>query len=218
MPGTLSHRLSATDAAFLYLERPNTPLHIGSPAVYEGPIPFDRFVSHLNSRMPLIPRYRQRVASVPLSWAHPPWEDDPDFSIRRHLHRVTLPAPGTDEQLRELTTRLFAQPLDRNKPLWEMFVVHGLERNRSAIVSKVHHCMIDGVSGIELLVATLDISPEPAPPPDDDNWAPKPLPSMTERLTSAFWDNAREQMSLAREFQEGVFNPRPRIQQGLDLL
>jgi diacylglycerol O-acyltransferase len=218
MPSTLSHRLGATDAAFLYFERPNAPLHIGSLAVYDGHVPFELFVSHLNSRMPLIPRYRQRVTAVPLSLAHPTWEDDPDFSIRRHIHRVTLPAPGTDEQLRELTTRLAAQPLDRNKPLWEMFVVHGLEHNRTAIVSKVHHCMIDGVSGIELLVATLDISPEPAPPPEDDNWSPKPLPSLGERLTQAFWDNAYEQVNRARDFQEGILNPLPRIQQGLDVL
>lgn len=218
MPGTLSRRLSATDAAFLYFERPNTPLHIGSLAVYEGHIPFEHFVSHLNSRMPLIPRYRQRVASVPLSLAHPTWEDDPDFSIRRHIFHMTLPAPGTDDQLREMATSLFAQQLDRNKPLWQMFIVHGLEHNRTAIVSKVHHCMIDGVSGIELLVATLDISPEPAPPPEDDNWSPKPLPSPGERLANAFWDNARQQMNLAREFQESVLNPRPRVQQSLDLL
>jgi WS/DGAT/MGAT family acyltransferase len=202
----------------LYFERPHAPLHIGSLAVYEGHISYDGFVAHLNLRMPLIPRYRQRVAPVPLTLAHPTWEDDPDFSIRRHIHHVTLPAPGTDEQLRELTTELFSRPLDRNKPLWEIFVVHGLEHNRTAMVSKVHHCMVDGVSGIELLVATLDISPQPAPPPEDDHWTPNPLPNLTERLTSALWDNARQQMSLAREFQEGVFNPRPRIQQGLDVM
>jgi diacylglycerol O-acyltransferase / wax synthase len=218
MPGTLNHRLSATDASFLYFERPSAPLHIGSLAVYEGRIPFEKFVTHLNSRMPLIPRYRQRVAEVPMNLAHPTWEDDPDFNIRRQIHHVTLPLPGTDEQLRELTMKLFAQPLDRNKPLWEIFVIHGLQHDRTGMVSKVHHCMVDGVSGIELLVATLDISPEPAPPPEDDNWTPQPLPSVGERLTFAFWDNVRQQMDIAREVQESFLNPRPRFQQSLDVL
>ncbi len=218
MPGTLNHRLSATDASFLYFERPSAPLHIGSLAVYEGQISHETLVSHMSSRMPLIPRYRQRVAMVPANLAHPTWEDDPDFSVRRHIHHVTLPPPGTDEQLRELTTSLFPQPLDREKPLWEMFVINGLEHDRSAIVSKVHHCMVDGVSGIELLVATLDISPQPAPPPEDDGWTPQPLPSSNERLTRAFWDQARAQMDLAREIQESLLNPRPSIQQGLDVL
>jgi WS/DGAT/MGAT family acyltransferase len=218
MPGTLNHRLSATDASFLYFERHNAPLHIGSLAVYEGQISYETFVSHLNSRMPLIPRYRQRVAMVPGNLHHPTWEDDPDFTIRRHIHHVPLPPPGTDEQLRELTTKLFAQPLDRSKPLWEIFVINGLQGDRSAMVSKVHHCMVDGVSGIELLVATLDLSPQPAPPPEDDGWTPQPLPSTTERITMALWDHTRAQMDLAREVQESILNPRPRIQQSLDVM
>ena len=100
----LTHRLSAQDAAFLYLERPSAALHIGSLATYEGTISYERFVAHLESRMPLIPRYRQRVAFVPLNLGHPTWEDDPDFDIRNHIFEVTLPSPGTQQQLLEVST------------------------------------------------------------------------------------------------------------------
>jgi WS/DGAT/MGAT family acyltransferase len=213
MSGTLKRRLTATDAAFLYLERPNSPLHIGSLAIYEGRIPFEPFKTQIRSRMPLIPRYRQRVAPVPFSLAHPTWEDDPDFDIGRHVFRVELPPPGTDEQLRELTTRLFAPPLDRNKPLWEIYVVYGLQGDRTAIVSKVHHCAVDGVSGIELLVATLDIAPEPAPPPPDDGWSPQPLPGPMQRLSEAFWDGLLEQIARAREVQQRLQHPQPTLRQ-----
>ena len=166
MPSSLPRRLTASDASFLYLERPKAPLHIGSLGIYEGEISFEGFVEHLQSRLPNIPRYRQRIAPVPLSIAHPTWEDDPDFNIRNHMHYVTLPAPGDERQLADLAADISAQPLDRSKPLWEMHIVHGLEGGGSALVAKVHHSMVDGVSGIELLMQTVDISPEPAPPPD----------------------------------------------------
>ena len=216
MPGKLNRRLTASDAAFLYLERPNTPLHIGSLAVYKGQVPFEAFQAQIHARMPLIPRYRQRVSFVPLSLAHPTWEDDPSFDVRNHVFHIHMPAPGTQEQLLELSNRLFAPPLDRDKPLWEMYVVHGLEGDRTAIVSKVHHCMVDGVSGIELLLACLDLSPEPAAPPEAEPYAPGPLPGAIEQITDAIWDNMGEQMSAAREWQRTVLDPQPRFQQWTD--
>lgn len=218
MPGRLTHRLSASDAAFLYFERPNTPMHIGSLGIYEGRIPYQRFVAHLNSRMPLIPRYRQRLAFVPLSLAHPTWEDDPDFQIRNHVRHVSLPPPGTDDQLRELTEQLFAQPLDRRRPLWEMYVVNGLEQDRSALVAKVHHCMVDGVSGIELLIATLDLNPEPAQPPEPAPWTPKPLPNLGARLADAFCDQLSQQREMWQEALETMIDPGRHLRQAGDLL
>jgi WS/DGAT/MGAT family acyltransferase len=209
----LTHRLSAQDAAFLYLERQNAALHIGSLAIYEGRVPYDRFVSHLEARMPLIPRYRQRVVFVPLNLGHPTWEDDPSFQVRNQVHHVTLARPGTDAQLFELAADLFAPPLKRDRPLWEMYVIDGLEGDRSAIVSRVHHCMVDGVSGIELLVATLDISPEPAPPPEESSWMPKPLPGTAIRLNDAFWDGVEQQREIWRDFLDGVANPQRRIKE-----
>jgi diacylglycerol O-acyltransferase len=217
MPPKLTQRMSAQDAAFLYLERPNAPLHIGSIGVYEGTIPYQRFLAHMDARMPQIPRYRQRAVFVPLSLAHPAWADDPGFDIRNHVLHVSLPSPGTDEQLYALCTQLFAPPLDRNKPLWEMYLIDGLEGGRTAILSKVHHCMVDGVSGIELLMAVLDISPEPAPYVDEPPWHPGPLPDATVRLTEAFWDNVDLQRQMLRELQQNVLDPGRPLRQAQDL-
>ena len=207
MPGKLTRRMTATDAAFLYFERPHAPLHIGSLGIYQGQIPFDRFVAHIDSRMPLIPRYRQRAVFVPFSLAHPTWEDDPGFGIRNHIFEVKLPAPGNEEQLKEATTKLFAGQLDRSKPLWEMYVIHGIEGDKSAILSRVHHCMVDGVSGIELLLAVVDISPEPAPPPEPTPWNPPPLPNPLARVNDALWDNFEQQANLWREIVETAADP-----------
>ncbi len=216
MPGKLNRRLTASDAAFLYMERRNTPLHIGSLAIYEGQVPFEAFQAQINARMPLIPRYRQRVSFVPFSLAHPTWDNDPNFDVRNHVFHVHMPAPSSQEQLLELTSRLFAPPLDRNKPLWEMYVVHGLEGDRTGIISKVHHCMVDGVSGIELLLACLDLSPEPAPPPEAEPYAPPPLPGVVERITDAIWDNTNQQMNAMRDWQQTLADPQPRLRQWND--
>ena len=207
MTNTNPSRLSAQDASFLYWERANAPLHIGSLGIYEGRIPFERFVTQLDSRMPLLPRYRQRVVAVPFNLAQPTWEDDPDFRIQNHVHRVSLPSPGSDEQLAELAAELFARPLDRAKPLWEMYIIDGLEGGRSGIVSKVHHCLVDGVSGIGLLMVVLDLSPEPAPPPDAQPWNPGPLPSPASQLAGAFWAGMAQQSEMMREFQESLIDP-----------
>ncbi len=218
MPTHLTRRLSAQDAAFLYLERPSAPLHIGSLGIYEGTIPFDRFVSHIDSRIPLIPRYRQRVAFVPFSLAHPTWEDDPGFDVRNHIFPITCKPPGNERQLAELSATLFAGPLDRNKPLWEMYVIRGLEGDRTGILSKVHHCMVDGVSGIELLMAVVDISPDPAPAPESPPWRPKALPHSGARLANAFWDQLGVQRQMLQQFGEGLIDPRPRLRQAQDVV
>ncbi len=213
MPSNLSRRLTAQDAAFLYLERPHAPLHIGSLGVFEGCIPFERFLAHMDSRIPLIPRYRQRLAFVPLSLAHPTWEDDPKFDIKNHIRRVALPAPGNDEQLREMTTKIFATQLDRRMPLWETYLIEGVEGGRSGIISKVHHAMIDGVSGIELLMAILDLSPEPAPAPVASPWEPEPLPDIGMRLIDALRDHLVQQREFFRDIQQAIAQPRQRFRE-----
>ena len=217
MTSKLSRRLSANDAAFLYFERQNAPLHIGSLGVYEGRIPFDRFAAQIDSRMPLIPRYRQRVAFVPVNLALPTWEDDPEYRILNHVRHVSLPPPGSDAQLFELTAELVARPLDRTKPLWEMTVIDGLDGDRTGIVSKVHHCMVDGVSGIGLLLATLDLTPEPAPPPDAQPWRPAPLPDPGARVAEAFWDQLDRQRQLLQGLQEGMLDPGLRLRQSQEV-
>ncbi|MCH7999901.1 MAG: wax ester/triacylglycerol synthase family O-acyltransferase, partial [Chloroflexi bacterium] len=160
----LSRRLSPQDATFLYIEQEDAPMNIGSVAVFQGEIPFEQFVKSLEEKLHLIPRYRQRVVSAPLNIAHPTWEFDPEFNIRKHVIPVRLDPPGNDDQLREMAAQLFQGMLSRDKALWEIYLVHGLEGGRSALVSKVHHCLVDGVSGIELLMVVLDVSPNPPPP------------------------------------------------------
>jgi WS/DGAT/MGAT family acyltransferase len=163
--GNLARRLSAQDASFLYFEREEAPMHIGSIAVFEGQIPYDRFVETIAARLHLIPRYLQKVMPAPFNIGHPTWEWDLEFDIRRHIFQAKLEPPGGESELMDLAGDIFAKPLDRDKPLWEMHLVNDVEGDRSAIISKVHHCLVDGVSGIELLMIVFDMSPNPPPPP-----------------------------------------------------
>lgn len=160
----LRRRLSSQDAIFYYLETDQAPMTIGSIALFEGHVPFRRFIQNIESKMHQIPRYMQKAVETPFNFARPTWEFDPDFDIRRHIKRVTLPAPGTEEQLNELAERLFRGRLDRSKPLWDMHFVEGLEEGGTGLISRVHHCMVDGVGGVELLMVTLDPTPETRAP------------------------------------------------------
>ncbi|HEU4758691.1 MAG TPA: wax ester/triacylglycerol synthase family O-acyltransferase [Dehalococcoidia bacterium] len=202
---SLSRRLSAQDAAFLYFEKPESPMHIGSIAVFEGDVPFDRFVDNIASKLHLIPRYRQRVVPAPFNLGHPTWEFDPEFDIARHIQRLRIDPPGSHAQLIELAARLFQGMLGRDKPLWEMYLVEGLEGSRSASISKVHHCLVDGVSGIELLMVVLDLSPNPPPPPPAlEPYRPPPIPAAPSRLFDAFWDNLADGLDVWAGFQRGL--------------
>jgi WS/DGAT/MGAT family acyltransferase len=200
-----NRRLSAQDASFLYGERPEAPLHIGSIAVFEGEIPYERLVESIASKMHLIPRYQQRVVPAPFNIGHPTWEWDPEFDIRNHVKRVRINPPGNDAQLMQLAATLFAGMLDRNKPLWEIYLVEGLEGPRSALVSKVHHCLVDGVSGIELLMIVLDVSPNP-PPPMAPPERPKPeaIPAATTRLIDAIFDNVTCELDRLADYSRSA--------------
>ena len=154
-----SPRMSSFDAGFLYLERPQAPLSIGCVAVLASELGRDELVRHLEARLGAIPRYAQRAVPAPLALAHPSWEDDPDFDVRNHVHRGALPSPGGDAELCEAVEELLARPLDRTRPLWETHLLEGLHGGRSALVQKVHHCMIDGVAGAGVLEALLDRGP-----------------------------------------------------------
>jgi diacylglycerol O-acyltransferase / wax synthase len=169
-------RMSALDAGFYFLEHDNTPMHVGSVGVFEGPAPaYGDVVRLLLGKLPQVPRYRQVVRTVPLHLGRPAWIDDEHFEILYHVRHTAVPAPGGAEQLRNLAGRVFAQRLDMAKPLWEMWLVEGLAGGRWALISKVHHCMIDGVAGWDLAAALLDATPDathPAPQP----WVPAPPP------------------------------------------
>src|SRR3974390_2525188 len=142
---------------------------IASVAVFEGPAPsHEEFLAYLAGRLPRVPRYRQKLRTVPLRLARPVWVDDPAFDLNYHVRRTALPAPGGDEQLATLMARVMSQRLDRDHPLWEYWVAEGLAEDRWALIWKVHHCMVDGVSGTDLYRVIFDFSPEPPPPAADD--------------------------------------------------
>jgi diacylglycerol O-acyltransferase len=194
-------RLSPLDSSFLHLEDRVSHMHIGSIAIFEGPEPpFEQFVAMVGGKLPLVPRYRQVVREVPLELGRPVWVDDPDFNIDYHLRHTALPSPGGEEELRRLVGRVMSQQLDRTKPLWEIWIVQGLEQGRWAMVAKTHHAMVDGVSGTELLAVVMDTSPNPSPPVRDD-WHPSPLPSGRRLAAEAVVDLAvspYEQLRAAR--------------------
>ncbi|HZD67916.1 MAG TPA: wax ester/triacylglycerol synthase domain-containing protein, partial [Actinomycetes bacterium] len=176
--------MSALDAGFLDLEDedPHASLAIASIAVIEGPPPsYDEVLKAIAGRLPLVPRYRQKARRIPFDLGRPVWADDPGFDLAYHVRQTALPAPGGDEQLRHLMERVMAQRLDRERPLWEYWLVEGLEGGRWAWISKVHHCMVDGVSGTDLYRVVFDLQPEPAAAVED-HWRPPPEPS-TVRLT-----------------------------------
>jgi WS/DGAT/MGAT family acyltransferase len=173
-------RLNPLDALFVDAEDkdPHTSMAIASIAVFEGPCPsHEEFLSFLAGRVPRVPRYRYKLRTVPLRLGRPVWVDDPNFDLRYHVRRTALPAPGGDQQLAELMAGVMSQRLDRDHPLWEYWVVEGLSQGRWALISKVHHCMVDGVSGTDLYRVIFDFSPEPSPPAVDDRVAaPEPSP------------------------------------------
>jgi WS/DGAT/MGAT family acyltransferase len=205
----LTRRMSAEDAWFLYFEKPDAPLHIGSVGIFEGEVDFEQLYRSMDARMHLIPRYRQRAVGPPLFAGHPTWEDDPAFSLSRHLRLVQLPAPGNMQQLREMSCEIFAPMLPRDRPLWDMTVIHGVEGDRSAIVSRVHHCLVDGVSGIELLLAVMDLSPNPEPTaPPKEPWQPKPLPEPLTAWSDAMFDQWDRNLRAFNEWQANLLDPR----------
>ncbi|MGZ4616376.1 MAG: wax ester/triacylglycerol synthase domain-containing protein, partial [Actinomycetes bacterium] len=183
-------RLTPLAAAFLDAEDedPRASLAIGSLAVFEGPAPaFEDFVRTIAGRLPLIPRYRQKLRTVPLDLAPPAWVDDVDFDLRWHVRNTALPAPGGPAEIGRLMSRVMAQRMDRGRPLWEYWFCEGLAGGRWALLSKLHHSMVDGVSGTDLYRLILDAGPEPRPPVVDV-WAPTAPPSTVSLTARAMWD------------------------------
>ena len=174
-------RLSPLDALFVDAEDEDqhTSMAIASIAVFEGPCPsHENVLASLAGRLPLVPRYRQKLRTVPLRLGRPVWVEDPHFDLRYHVRRTALPAPGGDQQLADLMARVMSQRLDRDHPLWEYWVAEGLAQDRWALISKLHHCMVDGISGTDLYRVIFDSSPEPAPPAVDNRTVggePSPL-------------------------------------------
>src|SRR5215212_1083549 len=177
--------MSALDAGFFYAESENTPMHVGSVAVFEGPAPtYGDVVRLILSKLPKVPRYRQRVRPVPMHLGRPLWVDDPHFQILYHVRHTAVPRPGSDEQLRNLAGRVLGQRLDMAKPLWELWLVEGLAEDRWALISKVHHCMVDGVAGSDLMQLMFDLDPDAKHEPPKE-WTPQRSPSSLEIMASS---------------------------------
>lgn len=181
-------RMSATDAGFFHAEGGNTPMHVGSVCVFEGPAPsYGDVVRLLLGKLPQVPRYRQRVRTVPFELGRPLWVDDEHFQILYHVRHTAVPRPGGAEQLRNLAGRVLGQRLDMTKPLWEIWLVEGLEGGRWALISKVHHAMVDGIAGTDLMQLIFDFDPD-AGHPDAQPWTPQPEPSTAEVLAAGLSD------------------------------
>ena len=193
-------RLTALDAGFLHLERSGAHMHVAAIFVFDGEPPaYDELVEAIEARMHLVPRYRQKLAHVPLGQGRPVWVDDPHFNARYHLRHSALPAPGSDEQLKNLAGRLFASPLDRTKPLWELNLVEGLDGGRFAIISKTHHALVDGVSGVDITSVIFDTSPDPSPVGAEARaWLARPEPTGAELLADALLERTTVPTEAAR--------------------
>ena len=185
----MTDRLSPADAGFLYTEDAATPMHVGGVAILQPLEPFDytAIVGLIEARLPLVPRYRQKVRFVPGRFARPVWVDDADFDLTYHVRRSALPRPGTDAQLADLVGRLMSRPLDRSRPLWEVYVVEGLSGGRVALINKTHQAMVDRMGAMDIAAAILDLSPEPRPV-TRTTWRPTPAPSDIDLVVDAVVD------------------------------
>jgi diacylglycerol O-acyltransferase len=189
-------RLTRLDASFLYLEEPDTPMHVGGVLILEAPPGgVDALAALVEARLPLVPRYRQRVAEVPGHLANPVWVDDSDFDIAYHLRRNGLPRPGTEAQLLDLVSRLASRPLHRRRPLWEMYLVDGLSHGRVAVITKTHPALVDGLSAIDIGQVLLDVEPD-APAPGPAEWRPERPPNGAQLVWEALDEYARRPSAI----------------------
>ncbi|UCH29832.1 MAG: wax ester/triacylglycerol synthase family O-acyltransferase [Myxococcales bacterium] len=229
MPETFHERLSALDAIFLDVENKAAPMHVGAALLFDakpltlehGGLDIDRLTRYTLAALDSIPRYRQRVEWVP-AFNHPVWVDDERFNLNFHLRHTRLPLPGDERALKRLVGRLFSQHLDRSRPLWEFWVIEGVENDRFALVVKVHHCMVDGIAGVELLQALLQVMPD-ATEREPKEWKARPAPGGVAlargefkhrvdglRTLSHYGARVRENLSGLRKLLQSGMKPTPR--------
>lgn len=211
--------MTAADAVFLRIETPHEPQHVGSLSLFagealrsaDGAIDSDGLRSHVERRLDQVPRLRQRVMEVPLGQGRPVWVDDEDFDIEYHVRFTALPRPGGHEQLLDLMSRVQAIALDRSRPLWEMWFVDGVADERVGLIIKTHHALGDGIANVDLALALVDLSPDPAPDEPASPWTPRPATGSRDLLTAALADQARRPWSMARAAMDTARDPRPLI-------
>ncbi len=211
--------MSAIDSSFLHVENDTTPMHIGAVSIFEGPPPpFDELRAMVAGKLDLVPRYRQKVRFVPLSAGPPVWVDDPHFSIDYHIRHTAIQAPGTDLQVRQMAARVFSQHLDRNKPLWELWVVEGMRGGRWALLSKVHHCMVDGVAATDLMSVMFsdETTRGEADGQPTTHWSPSPEPSAIEVLARTVARRASPAGQL-ETLQRALRTPRETLRSALEI-
>ncbi len=205
----MSERLRSDDLAFLVAESASAPMHNATLEVFQPPpdgFDYDRLVALIADRIAFVPRYRQRIRTVPGWLANPVWVDDDDFDLTFHVRRSALPRPGSMGQLRDLVGRIMSRQLDRNRPLWEVYLIEGLEHGRFAILSKSHQVLVDGVSTVDLGQVILDVDPKPRDTVPD-GWRPMPEPSQPSLVAQAVTDSLRHPLVAAgtvRENAEGA--------------
>jgi len=204
--GTWFERLSTLDSLFLELEDRTSHMHVGAVAVFDGKAPpYRDFLQLIEARLDQVPRYRQRVQFVPFKQGRPVWIDESQFDVEYHVRHTALPAPGGDEELKRLAGRLFSQALDRDKPLWELWLVEGLggdgsaSGDRFAVISKTHHCMLDGISGVDLATVLMDTEPATQAPAPPAEWKPRPAPKASELLVLSLKEQFTNPIQVVRE-------------------
>jgi WS/DGAT/MGAT family acyltransferase len=207
-------RLSALDVSFLTNESSSSHMHVGAICIFEGPPPsYNDLLDHVRSRLHLVPRFRQKLAYPPVPTGRPFWIDDAAFNLEYHIRHSALPSPGSEEQLRNMAARVFSQSLDRTKPLWELWMVQGLTRKRFAFVTKTHHALVDGVSGVDIATVLFDVTPVPEVAEPDHAWTPGPQPSAAQLLAKDAEGLARTPVRALRRIERAVEHPRAALHQ-----
>ena len=209
MPPRHLDRLTPIDASFLHQESQHSHMHIGGLTIVEGPPPSTgELLEQIRMRLHLVPRYRHKLASTPIDSGRPVWVDDPSFNLDYHIRHTALPLPGGWEQLCALTARIFSQQLDRSKPMWEMWLIEGLEDDRFALITKTHHSLVDGIAGVDLATVLFDVSPEPPPIRSSGRaWEPRPEPGAAELIASGVRGAVRAGLELAEGAVDALAHP-----------
>jgi WS/DGAT/MGAT family acyltransferase len=216
----VADRLTGLDTSFLHLEREGAHMHVASTILFEGPPPdYIEFRDHIESRLHRIPRFRQKLRFIPFGQGRPVWVDDPHLNMGYHVRHTSLPPPGSEEQLKKLASRIFSQQLDRTKPLWELWLVEGLQGNRFAIVGKSHHCLVDGVSGVDITAVLYDVEKNPSQPPErPEPWLPQPEPTNSQLLAEALVERAISPREMIRGARRVLRGPRRAMRKVTDTL
>ena len=200
-------RLSVLDEMFLHLEGPDTHMHVGGVAIFEGPPPdYEEVLDMVRARLQKVPRFRQKLAFVPFGLGRPVWVDDIHFNVEYHVRHTALPAPGDRLRLNRLSARIMSQQLDRDKPLWEIWFAEGLAGGRFALISKTHHCLVDGVSGADIMSVILDLGPEPEAI-EPEPWRPPPEPTPDQLLLEALKERLTSPAEAIRTLQSAATDP-----------